>query len=365
MEISHLKVSVRDLVSGFTDKNEEGVVGYDGNLDIRPPYQREFIYKPPEQVAVVNSIFRGFPLNVMYWIERDDGNFEVLDGQQRTLSICNFHHGDFSIKNAERRRFYFEGLPACDQQVFLDYELLIYVCKGTFKDTLEWFRIINIAGKKLTTQEIRNAFYSGPWVQDAKKWFSQNNGPAYNIGRDYVSGVANRQEYLETAIKWHSDTTIDDYMTRNKNQKTATPLWSHFSAVLDWTKSIFPVCRPEMKYVDWGRLFKQHGHKNLDPLKLEKNLESLMLDDDIQNRKGIYEYLLSGNEKSLKLRTFTEKTKRIKYEEQKGKCLICLESFNYSEMEGDHIVPWSKNGSTEAKNCQMLCMPCNRAKGAN
>lgn len=362
MKIVHHRVTVKELVNGFEDREEKGVIGYEGKLDIRPPYQREFIYGPKEQVAVISSILRGFPLNVIYWVDREDGNYEVLDGQQRTLSICNFYKGEFSIRNQEGRVLFFSNLPPVDQQKFLKYELLVYFCSGTFKDTLEWFRIINIAGKKLTNQELRNAVYSGPWVQDAKRWFSQSNGPAYNIGRDYVSGAANRQEYLETAIKWHTDTSIDDYMARNKSKKHATALWTHFNAVLDWTKATFTVYRPEMKHVDWGKLYKEHGGKDIDPVELEERIQKLMLDDDIQKRSGIYEFLLTGSERSLNLRNFSEKTKRIKYEEQRGMCPLCLETFKYSEMEGDHKIPWSKNGSTEPENCQMLCMPCNRNK---
>lgn len=217
MNIELKEIKVRDLTKGYEDNQEDGVIGYDGKLDIRPPYQREFIYKDKQRDAVIDTITKKFPLNVMYWAVREDGEFEIIDGQQRTISICQYVNNDFSINGLA-----FHNLPKDKQEEILDYELMVYFCEGADSEKLEWFKTINIAGEKLTDQELRNAVYSGSWVTDAKRYFSKNSRP--KIGDEYLGGSANRQEYLETAIDWISEGKIEDYMSKNQHEPNANEL---------------------------------------------------------------------------------------------------------------------------------------------
>ena len=220
MKIELLDLTVRELVEDYEDDGEDGVTGYGGKLDIRPPFQREFIYKDKERNAVIDSILKGFPLNVMYWSDRENGEFEIIDGQQRTISVAQYVDGDFSIEGK-----YFHNLPSDKQELILDYKLMVYVCTGTDSEKLEWFKTINIAGKELTNQELRNAVYAGTWLSDAKRYFSRNGCAAYQIGNDYVKGRPNRQEYLETAIKWISGDSIEDYMGKTSaRRKRVAPM---------------------------------------------------------------------------------------------------------------------------------------------
>ena len=355
MNIKLKEITVRELAKGYQDNAEAGVVGFGGKLDIRPPYQREFIYKDKQRDAVINTVTKDFPLNVMYWAVRDDGNFEVIDGQQRTISLCQYVDGDFSINGLA-----FHNLPKDKREQILNYPLMIYLCSGTDSERLEWFRTINIAGEKLTEQELRNAVYSGSWVSDAKRYFSKNNRP--KIGDDYLGGVAIRQEYLETAIDWISEGKIDDYMSKHQHEPNANELWLYFQAVINWVKVTFPEYRREMKGVPWGVLYNDFKNKKLDSKKLEKEITELMQDDDVTKKSGIYIYILTRNEKFLNIRTFTDSQKRESYERQKGICPKCKEHFEIEEMEADHITPWHEGGKTTSENCQMLCKQNNRLK---
>lgn len=363
MKIELKTITIRELVEGYVDKQEEGVRGYGGKLNIRPPYQREYIYGPKERNAVIDTVRKGFPLNTMYWAVSDDGGYELMDGQQRTISICQYVAGDFSVV-IDGNPLGFHNLPANKQKEILDYELSIYVCEGEPSEKLDWFKIINIAGLKLTDQELRNAIYTGPWLADAKKWFSKTGCPAAQIGDKYVNGSPIRQEILETALEWISGDKVEDYMADHQHDKDAQELWQHFQEVIAWIERIFPTYRAKMmKGLNWGKFYREHGHrKDLNAAKFEKEIERLILDDEVEAKKGIYEYLLTGNVKTLSLRTFSEKDKLAAYERQKGKCPICKKSFEFQKMEADHIIPWSKGGKTEPKNCQMLCMMDNRTK---
>ena len=220
MQITPKEITVRELADGYKDNDEEGVVGYGGKLDIRPQYQREFIYGVKESEAVINTVTKDFPLNVMYWSVRKDGNFEVIDGQQRTISICQYVKGDFSFQT-----LYFDNLPDDKQEQILKYKLTVYQCTGTDSERLDWFRTINIAGKPLTDQELKNAVFAGSWVSDAKRYFSKTGCAAFKIGQDYLNGAPIRQDYLETAIDWISDGKIDDYMGKHQKAKNAIKLW--------------------------------------------------------------------------------------------------------------------------------------------
>lgn len=360
MKIDLHKIPIRKVVVGYKDSAEEGVVAYSGKLDIRPKYQREFVYKEKQRNAVIETIKNSFPLNVMYWMIREDGGYEVLDGQQRTISIGQYITGDFSLNDR-----FFHNLTKEEQDKILDYELMIYFCEGTDKERLDWFRIINIAGEKLTDQEIRNAVYTGPWLSDAKLKFSKSNCAAYllaNDGGSLVGGSPIRQEYLETALSWINEGKIEDYMAKHQHDKNANELWDYFQNVMAWARKTFPSYRREMSNVPWGELYNQFKNKKFDSKKLEKEISELMQDEDVTKKSGIYEYVLTRNEKFLNIRAFNDKMKREAYERQKGICKKCKKLFEIDEMEADHIKPWREGGKTIAENCQMLCKQDNRTK---
>lgn len=356
MNIELKEIKVRDLTKGYEDNQEDGVIGYDGKLDIRPPYQREFIYKDKQRDAVIYTITKKFPLNVMYWAVREDGEYEIIDGQQRTISICQYVNNDFSINGLA-----FHNLPKDKQEEILDYELMVYFCEGTDSEKLEWFKTINIAGEKLTDQELRNAVYSGSWVTDAKRYFSKNSRP--KIGDEYLGGSANRQEFLETAIKWISEGQIEDYMSKNQHEPNANELWLYFQSVINWVKAVFPKYRREMKGIDWGFLYNEFKDQKYDSTKLETEVSKLMEDEDVGNKKGIYTYVLTRKEKYLNIRAFSPNQRREAYERQKGICPVKKKHYLIEEMEADHIKPWHLGGKTTAENCQMLSKEANREKG--
>lgn len=366
MEIKLEEKTIREVTRGYLDSAEGGVVGYDGKLDIRPPFQREFVYDDKKRDAVIDTVRRGFPLNVMYWVVGDDGKYELLDGQQRTISICQYVDGSFSVDGC-----FFHSLTKEEQDRFLDYRLMIYVCRGSDREKLDWFRIINIASVQLTAQELRNAVYTGPWLSDAKRYFSRRNSPAYGLGGNYLTGEANRQAYLETALFWiceREGKEIEAYMSEHQHDADATALWLYFQSVVTWVQTIFPVVRKEMKGLPWGVFFNHHATDALNPTLLEERIKELMRDDDVTCRRGIYEYLLDGKEKHLNIRAFTENQKRRAYERQRGVCPHCVRdhfektTHPIEEMEADHITPWSQGGRTSDENCQMLCKFHNRVK---
>lgn len=362
MNITLTEIPIKDVVEGYSDTQEEGVFGFSGKLNIRPKYQREFVYKDEKREAVINTIMKNFPLNVMYWVKNNDNSFELLDGQQRTISIAQYFKGEFSFEKK-----YFHNLTNDEKESFLNYKLMVYICTGTDSEKLSWFKTINIAGEKLTDQEMRNAVYAGEWLLDAKKYFSKTSCPAYQIASDYLSGSSIRQDYLEKALKWISNkeqTTIEDYMARHQLDSNASELWLYFSAIISWVKTLFPTYRKEQKGIEWGELYNQYKNNNFNPNELEKKVITLMQDDEVTNKKGVYYYLITGKEKYLNIREFSSSMKREVYEKQNGICPICKNKFLFDDMEGDHITPWSLGGKTEIKNCQMLCKPCNREKSS-
>ncbi len=357
MKIELSNITVRELSTGYLDNNEAGVVGYSGRLDIRPPYQREFVYKDKQRDAVVDTVFKRYPLNVMYWAVADDGNFEVIDGQQRTISICQYVNGDFSFEGR-----YFHNLQADEKEQFLGYELTVYRCSGTDSEKLAWFKTINIAGEKLTDQELRNAVYSGSWVSAAKPIFSKSNCPAYLLGSDYLSGSPIRQDYLETVIGWLNNDDVEGYMAAHQHDLNANTEWLYYQSVIAWVKATFPKYRREMKGLAWGTLYSKHKDTSPDATLLEKEVARLMADEDVSNKRGIYAYVLNGDERNLSIRAFSDTQKREAYERQSGVCPKCKKKFTIDQMEADHITPWSKNGRTISENCQMLCKDDNRRK---
>lgn len=364
MKIDLHKIKISEVVKDYKDSAEEGVSAFGGKLDIRPRYQREFVYSGKQRDEVIKTVKNGFPLNVMYWVKKEDGNFEVLDGQQRTISIAQFMNGDFSIEFNGRTAM-FHNLTKEEQEQIMNYDLMIYHCEGNDKEKLDWFKIINIAGEKLTDQELRNAVYTGPWLSDAKLKFSKTNCAAYllaNDGGSLVSGSPIRQEYLETALAWISNEQIEEYMAHHQHDKNAEELWQYFQDVIHWVRKAFPNYRKEMANVNWGELYNSFKDKRLNAKKLEIEIARLMQDEDVTKKSGIYPFLLTGQERYLSIRAFNDKMKREAYERQKGVCVKCRKEFEIEEMEADHITPWHEGGKTTAQNCQMLCKQDNRTK---
>ena len=361
MKIELHEISVRDVVEGYKDSAEKGVMAYSGKLNVRPEYQREYVYKDKQRDEVIKTIVQDFPLNVMYWMVRDGSGYEVLDGQQRTISIGQYTSGDYSIDNR-----FFHNLTSDEQEQILDYKLMVYFCEGTDKERLDWFRIINIAGVKLTEQELRNAVYTGTWLADAKLKFSKTNCAAYLLaaenGESLMNGKTIRQEYLETVLSWINDGEIRDYMSKHQHDEDAGELWEYFQQVIEWVRETFTNYRNEMMRVQWGPLFNEFKDEESDAEELEAKIKDLMLDEDVTKKSGIYPYVLTGEEKHLNIRVFNASMKREAYERQKGICTKCNKHFKMGEMEADHMTPWHEGGKTTAENCQMLCKKDNRAK---
>lgn len=361
MKTKLINVKVRDLIQDFQDNGDEGVTGYSGKLDIRPSYQREFVYKETQQQAVIDTVRKGLPLNLMYWAANENGEYEVLDGQQRTISICRYVTNSFSFKD-----FYFKNLSQQEKDQILDYELLICICEGSDDDRLEWFQTINIAGTVLTEQELLNANYRGPWLSSAKRYFSKQNGPGHRKATErgiIVQASPINQELLATALKWISNGEVKEYMAKHQHDNNADELYQYFCNVIDWTLSTFVDYRPEMKKVNWGALYNTYRYGKFDSKEIASRVSKLMQDEDVTKRSGIYTYILTGEEKHLSIRAFSEQDKRQKYEAQNGICPACHRAFEYDKMAGDHVIPWSKGGKTSLNNLQLLCKPCNSAKG--
>lgn len=354
-------VKVRELFDGYVDKDWDGVIGYGGKLDIRPIYQREFIYEIPNEQAVMATVLKGHPLNIMYWVQNQDDNYELLDGQQRSLSICRFLDHKYYIVDKDGNKIYEDTMLADDLEKIMNYELDICVCEGSEGEILDWFKTINIKGKELNEQEALNATHTGTWLTDAKKYFSKPNCAAYGLGKDYINGAVERQDYLSTALKWISSDDAQGYMAKHRNDADATALWQYFQDVIDWIKKVF-VYRREMDGLNWGKFYNEHKDDQLVRDEVEVRVQRLMADDEVQKKSGIYEYILTGDERALGLRAFEDNVRRTKYEQQKGKCSICGKPFPFEEMHGDHIKPWSKGGKTVPDNCQMLCTMDNLKK---
>ena len=371
MTIDKKEKTVGEIVEGYINNDEQGVRGYGGLLDIRPPYQREFIYNEKEQKAVINTVLHNYPLNVMYWVKRSEDAecpYEVMDGQQRTLSLCEYVAGKYSYDFK-----FFGNQPKDIQQKILDYKLDIYICEGTPSEKLDWFQTINLAGKPLNDQEINNAIFAGPFVSDAKRHFSKSNCGAYRLGKDLVNGTPIRQDFLKKALEWMADhetreghrQTLLGYMGDHQHDANASPLWTYFQTVLNWAQTNFDMrrFRKIMKGLDWAALYDKYGSEALDTKALGERISALMRDSEIQRQSGIIPYVLTGDEHYLDLRTFPEDIRLAKWEEQGHKCVLCGKEFDLEFMEGDHITPWAEGGRTVIENCQMLCRDCNRRKG--
>ena len=379
------EITVAAICDGFVYNQLEGkgLFGLGGELTIQPEYQRNYLYADgggKREQAVVESLLKGYPLGLIYFNKVGEGKFEVLDGQQRITSIGRFVTNKFAIiENGNPKNF--DSLPADQRAKILESKLLIYECEGTETEIKQWFETINIAGVPLNAQELLNAIYSGPFVTKAKEEFSNSQNANIQKWNAYVKGSANRQDFLERALDWVSKGDIGGYMSAHRNVTNINELKAYFNAVIDWASTVFRDVLPEMRGLEWGRLYEMYHGQSYDPKRMSDDVQKLAADEYVTNGKGIFEYLLGGStdKKLLAVRVFDDKTKRVAYNKQtqeaqtKGKsnCPLCAvgENANKSkiyelkEMDADHVSAWSKGGDSSAKNCQMLCITHNRAKG--
>lgn len=377
-------ITVEDVCDGFVYNELEGkgLFGLSGKLTIQPEYQRNYIYADGKKdVAVIDSILKGYPLGLIYFNKVSDDNLEVLDGQQRITSIGRFVTNKFAIIDSEGKVQYFDGMASDKQNKILKTKFLIYECEGAESEIKDWFKTINIYGVPVNHQEILNAVYSGTFVTLGKAEFSNSQNSNIQKWSAYISGSVNRQDFFECALDWVSKGNIDDYMSRHRNDKNITELKAYFNSVIDWVSTVFIDVESEMRGLEWGRLYETYHHKSYNPAKVSKEVKSLYGDSYIKNRKGIFEYILGGSvdTKLLDVRVFDEATKKSVYTAQttkaessgKSNCPLCAvghdvnksKIWKLNEMDADHVAAWSKGGATNIKNCQMLCKTHNRAKG--
>lgn len=379
-------ISVKDICEGFVYNELEGkgLFGLSGKLTIQPEYQRNYIYASDggkKEAAVIESLLKGYPIGLIYFNKISDDKLEVLDGQQRITSAGRFVTDKFAIKDENGMEQYFGGMAKNKQAKILDTKLLIYECEGTESEIKEWFKTVNIAGVPLNDQELLNAVYSGPFVTLCKEEFSNSQNANIQKWSAYISGSANRQEFLECALDWVSKGNIGDYMSRHRYDKKITELKTYFNTVIDWISGVFTDVESEMRGLEWGRLYEKYHKKAYDPAKVSAQVQKLYGDPYVNNRRGIFEYILGGSNdtKLLDVRVFDEAVKRSVYAKQtakakksgKSNCSHCAighdanksKIWGYADMDADHVTAWSKGGKTAAKNCEMLCKTHNRAKG--
>ena len=381
----HTDWTVGDVCKGFIfDRNEgKGLFGLDGKLIIQPEYQRNYIYGDGKKdVAVVESLLKGYPLGLIYFVLNADGMYEVLDGQQRITSFARFVNQSwpFAVERNGKPR-YFSSLDADEQKMITDAPLTIYVCEGEPSEIQEWFETINIAGVPLVRQELRNASYHGPFVTKARSVFSNTGNANMNRWQTYIKGDPKRQAILEAALDWVSDGEIDAYMARHRNDIGIDELKNHFDTVMDWIDSVFDYTGKFVCGLEWGRLYKQYHTKAYSKDDVTSRVNELLSDTQIDDYRGVFEYILGGEQDPslLKVRIFDEKTKKAVYDKQTARarardvsnCPLCAVGhgnnakriYKLSEMDADHVTAWSRGGATTASNCQMLCITHNRAKG--
>lgn len=365
MEIIKKEISIRDLVHEYTNDEELGVYAFDNKLNIRPPYQREMVYNMDQQVAVIRSIMNNYPLNTMYWADNGDGTYSMIDGQQRSLSICRFCEGDYSFEDKYIHQF--KRIFPEKYEAFMNYKLDVYVCKGTKEEQLNWFKVINTYGERLNDQELLNVNYVGRWLTSAKKYFSKTNCPAANVGGMYLNGSPIRQDYLRTVLSWiaNGEENIPIYMAQHAEDANAKELVDYFNTVIDWVKNIFPEYNPVMRGMPWGLLYNEYCDEEFDSDEVAELLNELKMDEEVTSKKGIYKYIFTQDEKDLSIRKFSDRQRERAYLKQKGVCPICGGHFTLKQMEADHIVPWSKGGKTIDANLQMLCKRCNKDKSSS
>ena len=385
METKLRTYTIGEICEGFVYNELEGkgLYGLAGKLTIQPEYQRNYIYADGKKdVAVVQSVLHQYPLGVFYFNKTDDGRLEVLDGQQRITSLGRYVTGQFGIVDDRGITQYFEdSLSEELRQQFLNTELLVYECEGTENEIRKWFETVNIAGVPLNNQELLNAVYSGKFVTLAKEEFSNSQNSKIQKWSHFIAGSVNRQDYLERALQWVSRGNVMDYMSRHRRDDNITELKQYFNCVIDWITSVFTDVESEMRGLEWGRLYETYHTKPYNPTEISQKVHELYGDPFVKSRKGIFEYVLGGceNKKLLDIRIFDESTKRKVYQQQTDKakaegvsnCPYCAighdqnarRIWNLAEMDADHVTAWSKGGSTNIENCQMLCKTHNRAKG--
>ncbi|NBI12479.1 DUF262 domain-containing protein [[Haemophilus] felis] len=378
------QITVEQLCEGFVYNELEGkgLFGLNGRLTIQPEYQRNYIYADGKKdVAVIRSILKGYPLGLIYFNQTADDKFEVLDGQQRITSIGRFVKDKFAIMDENNIPLYFSSLPKDKQALILNTTLLIYQCQGEESEIKEWFKTINIAGVPLNDQELLNAVYSGRFVTLAKAEFSNSQNANIQKWSAFVKGTVNRQDFLACALDWVSLGKISEYMSHHRNDDNINELKTYFNTVIDWVSSTFVEVKKEMCGLEWGRLYRTYGTTPYNPTELASKVTALYEDPSVENRKGIWEYLLGGEQdkRLLGIRMFDEKTKKEAYKKQTEKaktdgvsnCPLCAVGENANknkiwtlkEMEADHVTAWSKGGLTGIENCEMLCITHNRSKG--
>ena len=377
-------ITVKDICEGFlyNELEGKGLFGLSGELTIQPEYQRNYIYADGKKdVAVIESILKGYPLGIIYFNKLEDGSFEVLDGQQRITSFGRYVTGRFAVKDENGMEQYFSGIAADKQKLIEETELLIYECEGEESEIKEWFKTINIAGVPLNNQELLNAVYSGPFVTLGKEEFSNSQNANVQKWSAYVSGSEKRQEFLERALNWVSKDNIGDYMSRHRFDDNIKELTTYFNSVIDWVSGVFLDVEKEMRGLEWGRLYEQYHNTAYNPKKVSAEVHKLYGDPFVKNRKGVFEFILGGSvdTKLLDIRVFEEATKRSIYANQKkiaekkgiSNCSHCAighdtnkaKIWTIKDMDADHVAAWSKGGATDIKNCEMLCKTHNRAKG--
>lgn len=379
MKITKKRVTISQLVDGYSDMNDLGVVAYNGKLDVRPCYQREYVYDKNQARSVIDSILNAYPIGVFHWGKKQNG-WELIDGQQRTISICQFCNGEYAV-NYRGTEMYYEEFKAKfpnEADEFANYELIVYECDGQEGEKLNWFRTINTSGEPLNDQEIRNAVYAGDgrWLNAMKNYFSKRNCPAQNLASTYVKGNPIRQDYLEKILKWCANRdglpSIEEFMHRHNHDEDIKDVVDYFRDVIVWAKKLFGTYEKSklLDKVEWGILYNRYKDDENFADDMKPKIDELLLDNDVTKQSGVFDYVLSGckNERSLSIRTFTEGDKRRKYEEQHHHCPLCEKEgceseYAYDEMEGDHIVPWHDGGHTTYDNLQMLCKRHNREKG--
>jgi hypothetical protein len=377
-------ITVKDICDGFiyNELEGKGLFGLSGKLTIQPEYQRNYIYADGKRdVAVIESILKGYPLGLIYFNKINDDTLEVLDGQQRITSFGRFVTNKFAIKDDNGMEQYFRGIASNKQKIILETKLLIYECEGTESEIKEWFRTINIAGVPLNNQELLNAVYSGPFVTAGKEEFSNSQNANIQKWGAYISGSANRQDFLERALEWVSKDNVGEYMSKHRFDNNIKELSNYFISVIDWVTTVFTDVESEMKGLEWGRLYEFYRKQPYNSKTVALQVKKLYSDPYVKNRKGIFEFILGGSidTKLLEIRVFDEATKKstcaiqTDVAEKKGvsNCPLCAlgndsnktKIWKLAEMEADHVTAWSKGGATDPKNCQMLCKTHNRAKG--
>ncbi len=377
-------ITVAAICEGFVYNELEGkgLFGLSGRLTIQPEYQRNYIYADGKRdVAVIESILKGYPLGLIYLVKVNDTKLEVLDGQQRITSFGRFVTNKFAVKDENGMEQYFSSIAADKQARIMETKLTIYECEGTETEIKQWFRTINIAGVPLNDQELLNAIFSGPFVTLGKAEFSNSQNSNIQKWSAYVAGSANRQDYLACALDWVSKGNVSDYMSLHRFDTNTTGLKTYFNSVIEWVSSVFKDVESEMRGLEWGQLYETYHSTAYDPAKVSAELQLLYGDPYVKNRKGIFEYILGGmvDTKLLDVRVFDEATKKSVYATQtteaetKGEsnCPLCAlghdanksKVWKLADMDADHVAAWSKGGATLVKNCQMLCKTHNRAKG--